>query len=276
MNDTGNQPGAIQTVRARRISTADTPSPSVAEDVRVVREVPLTIDVDGLDRFTVLCTPADRRAMALGFLFTEGVIDGMADVETVRLCEDDPAVIRVKLAAGVTRTGDPARNLIITTACGACGAEDLDRRLETLPVVGRTLRIENQVLRRVSRRFQEGQSLFEACGGTHAVALFNEEGEIFAGAEDMGRHNALDKAIGKCLLSGVPTVGCAAKLSGRVSLEMVSKCARAGIELISAISAPTSLAVEVAERCGITLCAFVRDARATVFTHPGRVIGAME
>ena len=92
-------------------------------------------------------------------------------------------------------------------------------------------------------------------------------------AEDTGGHNALDKAIGRCLLEGLPFAGCGAVLSGRISFEIVGKCARAGIELISAISAPTSLSVEMAERCNITLCAFVRESRATVFTLPERVIG---
>jgi FdhD protein len=114
--------------------------------------------------------------------------------------------------------------------------------------------------------------MFEACGGTHAVGLFDAAGELVAHAEDTGRHNALDKAIGRCLRSGRSPAGLGAELSGRVSLEMVGKCVRAGIEMISAISAPTSLAIEVAERCGLTLCAFVRESRATVFTHPQRVI----
>ena len=118
------------------------------------------------------------------------------------------------------------------------------------------------------------QTLFEVCGGTHAAGIYDESAAILSYAEDAGRHNALDKAIGKCLLTDTPTRGRAAALSGRVSLEMVSKCARAGIELISAISAPTTLAIEVADRCGITLCAFVRENRATVFTHPRRVVGA--
>jgi FdhD protein len=116
------------------------------------------------------------------------------------------------------------------------------------------------------------QALFDECGGTHAAGIYDAEGKILASAEDAGRHNALDKSIGKCLLQQTSTAGLAAALSGRVSLEMVSKGARAGIELISAISAPTTLAIEVADRCGITLCAFVRETRATVFTHPHRVV----
>jgi FdhD protein len=101
--------------------------------------------------------------------------------------------------------------------------------------------------------------------------LFDTDGKIVSSAEDSGRHNALDKAIGKRLLDGHPTAGLGVALTSRLSLEMVGKCARSGIELIAAVSAPTSLAIDVAQQCNITLCAFVRDTRATVFTQSGRV-----
>jgi FdhD protein len=169
------------------------------------------------------------------------------------------------------RIGDAGRNLLIVSSCGLCGVEGLDEKLRSLPRVGRSLRVESRVLAEVRKRLRDRQPLFEACGGTHAAGIFTANGELVATAEDAGRHNALDKAIGRCLLAGRSPAGCAAALSGRVSLEMVGKCARAGIELVSAISAPTSLAIEVAERCGITLCAFVREQRATVFTHPARI-----
>jgi FdhD protein len=268
-------PEAVRQVQARRISTASEGAggPAVEESVCVAVEAPLKIDVEGVETYTLLCTPGDRRAMAIGFLFSEGVIDGMADVASCRPCRDDPDVMRVKLREGVPRIGDPGRNLLIVSSCGACGSEELQRKLAALPTVGDTLRIDSGLLRSVSGEVRRGQALFDACGGTHAVGIFDREGEIVAAAEDTGRHHALDKAVGKCLLAGASPAGCGAVLSGRVSLEMVGKCARAGIELITAISAPTSLAIEVAERCEITLCAFVRETRATVFTHPGRVLG---
>ncbi|MBI4879716.1 MAG: formate dehydrogenase accessory sulfurtransferase FdhD [Planctomycetes bacterium] len=152
-------------------------------------------------------------------------------------------------------------------------SEDLVRRFAATPAVGDTLRLGRQALRAASKSVLESQPVFRQSGGTHAIGVFDAAGALLACAEDIGRHNALDKAIGKCLLAGVETAGRGAALSGRVSLEMVGKCARAGIELISAVSAPTSLAIEAAERWGITLCAFVREARATVFTHARRVVG---
>lgn len=265
---------ALRKLPANCISTSDSPAGSREEAVEVVIESPLVIDVEGAASYTILCTPTDKRFLTMGFLFSEGVINSLDEVVLLRECEDAPGVIRVKLK------GEPAganylptgRNLMVVSSCGACGTEEFAQKLETLPQVGNSLRIPGSLLRMGVNELSRNQPLFRTCGGTHWAGIFNADGKLLAYAEDTGRHNALDKAIGKCLLSGVSVRGCWATLSGRVSFEMVSKCARVGIELISAISAPTSLAVETAEHCGITLCAFVRETRATVFTHSERVI----
>jgi FdhD protein len=238
----------------------------------VVVETPVTIEVEGIETYTLLCTPSDREALALGFMLTEGVIDSKAEVTHLKRCEDDGNTVIVRLSGDVPRIADQGRNLLITSSCGACGSTALMERISALSAVGDELRIASGLLRSVHQSTRRHQSLFDACGGTHAAAIFDAQGQIIASAEDTGRHNALDKAIGKCLLSDLPTAGRGAVLSGRVSLEMVGKCARAGIEVITAISAPTSLAIDVAEQCNITLCAFVRETRATLFTHPHRII----
>lgn len=261
----------VTSVSALRISTAETGDPAVQEDVCVVRETPVKIDVEGVETYTVLCTPADKLALAVGFLFSEGVIERMSEVAVLKQCDDDDSTVRVRLTGGVPRIDGKGRNLLIVSSCGACGSEELEEKIGSLPAAGDSLQIDAALLREINDTLRSRQSLFEACGGTHAAALFDAAGQVLSSAEDTGRHNALDKAVGKCLLEGVPTAGLGAALSGRVSLEMVTKCARAGIELITAISAPTSLAVEVADRCNITLCAFVRDTRATIFTHPRRL-----
>jgi len=121
------------------------------------------------------------------------------------------------------------------------------------------------------RQMTEHQSIFYRTGGTHTAAIFNGAGSIVSLAEDIGRHNAMDKAIGKLMLAGERVQGLGVALSGRVSLEIIIKAARAGLELISAVSAPTSMAASMAEKCNITLCAFVRDERMTVYTHPQRL-----
>ena len=272
MDEPDKHPEAVRYVRADRISTGDTATPPIQENVGVVEEAAVTIDVEGLETYTFLCTPIDKRAMALGFLFTEGIIERMDDIKILKECDDDPNTMRVRLTGGIPRIGDASRNLLISSSCGACGSENLKERIESLPRVGDTLRIEAGVLRRVDSDLGTRQSLFEACGGTHAAAVFDENGQIIVCAEDAGRHNALDKAIGMCLLADIPTAGRGAALTGRLSLEMVGKCARAGIELITAVSASTSMAIDVARQCNITLCAFVRETRATVFTHPDRIV----
>jgi len=264
---------AVKYVRADRISTGDKAKSLEEENVCVVREAPVTIDVEGVETYTLLCTPIDKKALAVGFLFGEGVIDSLADIRILKECDDDPQTIRVRLKSGIPRIGDSGRNLLIVSSCGACGSENLQKRIDALPRVGNSLRLEAGLLRSVNDALRRSQSLFEISGGTHAAAIFDERGEIVSFAEDTGRHNALDKAIGKCLQDGIGTAGKGAALTSRLSLEMVSRCARAGIELITAVSAPTSLALDVAGKCNITLCAFVRETRATVFTLPRRVIG---
>jgi FdhD protein len=272
MTDPKTLPDALKTVTAQRIFTGDEPGAPAEEAVNVVCEAALTIDVERVESYTLLCTPADIEELTAGFLLSEGVIDSMDEVQSLEPCKDDPMTIRVRLSTDIPRISDAGRNLLIVSSCGLCGSENLESRLQGLPEVGDTLRVEARVLRAVNDRLRQSQPLFAASGGSHAVGIFDAGGELLSVAEDAGRHNALDKAIGYCLLSGQSPAGLGAVLSGRVSLEMVGKCARAGIELISAISAPTSLAVEVAEACGITLCAFVRDTRATVFTHSKRVV----
>ena len=275
MNERYDNTEPVASLRARRISAAgESDASHVEEDVGVVVEAPITIDVEGIENYTLLCTPTDTKALALGFLFTEGIVENTSQIVHLEHCEDAADVIRVRLTDAVPKIGDPSRNLLIVSSCGACGTEDLDTRIQALPKVFDNLRVSSTVLHSAREGLAGMQTLFEKCGGTHAAGIYDEAGTILTSAEDAGRHNALDKAIGKCLLANTPTVGKAAALSGRVSLEMVSKCARAGIELISAISAPTTLAIEVADQCGITLCAFVRETRATVFTHPHRLTDA--
>jgi FdhD protein len=136
--------------------------------------------------------------------------------------------------------------------------------------VGNSLTISPKKLMNLSELLRQKQLLFQRTGGTHAAALFRDN-QILTVSEDLGRHNAFDKAIGSCLLNRVSTKGTVAILSGRVSFEMVVKAARAGIEIIAAVSAPSSLALEAAQRCQITLCGFVRGSEATIYTHPQRV-----
>jgi len=244
----------------------------IEESTDVAVEAPLTIDVEGIDSYTILCSPGDRRAMAVGFMFSEGIIQGIGDIAMLADCTDFPEMMRVRLSNPPQKNADTqGRNLLVVSSCGMCGSMDMQERIAALPPVGDTLHINTELINRAMASLTDKQHVFKKTRGTHAILIFDNTGEAVSFAEDIGRHNALDKAIGKILLSGKTAKGYGAVLSGRVSFEMVSKCSMAGIEVILAVSAPTSLALDAALHCGITLCASVRNGSATIYTHPERI-----
>jgi len=244
----------------------------IEEAASVAVEAPLTIDIEGIDSYTILCSPGDRRAMAVGFMFSEGIIQGIGDIALLSDCIDFPEMMRVRLSNPPQKNADtPGRNLLVVSSCGMCGSTDMQERIAALPPVGNTLHINSDLINQAMALLNDKQDVFKKTRGTHAILIVDGKGEAVSFAEDIGRHNALDKAIGKILLTGKTAKGCGAVLSGRVSFEMVSKCSLAGIEIILAVSAPTSLAIEAALHCGITLCASVRNGGATIFTHPERI-----
>jgi len=260
--------GAVREVGAVAISAPQERAQEGRD--RVIAEEPLTIEIKEIGSYTLMHTPVDATALALGFAFTEGLIFSLQDVRLLSHCLDNPGIIRLELRNPASRGSE--RNLPIVSACGICGRRGTrDSLLSSLSKVGHSFRISISTLRAAMKRMRSRQRLFSQTGGTHAAAIFNLDGEMLAFGEDIARHNALDKAIGRCLLEERPPVGCGVTLSGRVSFELVAKSARAGIELISAVSAPSSLAIEAAERSGVTLCAFVRGDRATVYSHPERL-----
>jgi len=262
----------IDAVTVTRLSTADVPEPPREERCGVAVEGIVTIDVNGIGAYTIMCTPLDARALAVGFLFCEGIVASLDEIDALAECPDAPDVLRVTLAPRASARASGRGGRLVVSSCGVCGSENLDETLGALPRVGDSLRIEARVLRAANRAMVDRQVVYKGCGGTHAAMIFDARGEPVSFAEDVGRHNALDKAIGKLLLARGSTAGRGVALSGRVSLEMITKCARAGIEVVGAVSAPTSLAIEAATRCGITLCAFVRDDRATAFTRADRIL----
>jgi FdhD protein len=238
-------------------------------DAVVVEEL-VTLMIDQVGSFAIMCTPCDVKALAVGFAFSEGMIESMADVvgyshrpndRVVAMRVDDPPRV-------VTR-----RNLIVTSSCGLCGSRSIDSLLSERGGCGDSLRVPCSLLPTVVTEMRSRQVLFERTGGTHAAGIFDAQGRLLAFGEDIGRHNALDKAIGECVMGDKPLAGCGVVLSGRVSLELVAKAVRAGLEIILAVSAPSSLAIQAADRWNITLCGFVRGQRATVYTHLRRIEG---
>lgn len=238
---------------------------------QVVLEAPITVMVDKLGSFTIMATPSDLEVLAVGFIFSEGLIDDIDDVIDISTKPAVPNVVGVRIL-------NPARvahqrNMIVASSCGMCGTRNVEKLFSNTSACGNTLVVSTEFITDMIRQMQSGQCLFESTGGSHAAAIFDASGQLITLAEDLGRHSALDKAIGRCLMKRFPLRGCAAALSGRVSLEMVTKAARAGLELIAGVSAPSSLAVSAADRWNITLCGFVRPGRTNVYTCPGRIKG---
>ena len=284
--------GGMREVPALRIAAAG--QAMVPERCWVMEEQALFIEVVDAGIYTLMWTQTDEAAasgflaadgvlgdqsepdalaLTAGFLFTEGMIDGMADVAEMAACADSPNVVRVRLGDSAPKRGN-RRGGFIASSCGVCGrVDDIADQRSGLPVVPDTLRIDPSFLQQMMQDMESRQFIHKTTGGTHAAALFASDATLVTTAEDLGRHNALDKVIGKCLLRAYPTAGCCAVLSSRVSLELVVKAARAGIEIVAAVSAPSSLAIEAAEQLGITLCGFVRNGRATIFSHPQRLNG---
>ena len=158
------------------------------------------------------------------------------------------------------------------SSCGVCGeGESIEEAVAGLQSVANTISLGSEQFGHLMSAMQELQRVFGITGGAHAAAVFDRDANILAVAEDLGRHNALDKVIGKLLLRGTDLSSCGVLLSSRMSLEMITKAARAGFEVVAAVSAPTSLAIEIGTRFGITLCGFVRSGRATIYSHPERI-----
>nr|WP_320130951.1 formate dehydrogenase accessory sulfurtransferase FdhD [uncultured Holophaga sp.] len=235
----------------------------------LVQEAPLIISVNWVQEYSIMRTPGHDEELTAGFLFTEGIIQAMEEVTLMRKCKGEKGGMDVS----TLDTGRPAvkRSTTVSSSCGLCGRVELDALIEGLQPVTEAFPFPAERLHGLPDRVREAQALFHTTGASHAVALFNGAGEVVVLREDVGRHNAFDKVIGERLLGGHPLSGHGAFLSGRASLEMLIKAARAGFPLVASVSAPTDLAVQAAERLNITLCGFVRGREITIYTHPERI-----
>ena len=250
----------------------------LARDTVAVEE-PLEIRVGGEPIVTTMRTPGADRELAVGALFAEGVIVSAREIGQIAHCGrvDDPGygnTIDVIAAPGtawpVEALEGARRDTTIHASCGVCGRRSIEELLERLAPIEDARLGSAEDLERALSTLRAHQSDFELSGGTHAAALLDEEGALLAHAEDIGRHNAVDKAIGRLLLDEGP-VALVLAVSGRVSFEIVQKAACARVPIVCAVSAPTSLAVDLARRLGITLVGFARDDRFVVYSEPGRL-----
>jgi FdhD protein len=238
----------------------------------VAREFSLLLEVNGQAICRLQCSPAQFEELARGFLCTAGLLSpdkANAPVSCEILENEARANVQLDLPDGAL--AQLRENLAVGTGCGLGlfnlkGIDPLDCQRS----INLFFKTTHAQLKSAMQEFQKRSDVYRQTGGCHSAAVA-AEGVLIAFAEDIGRHNALDKAIGKCILLEKSTAGLGLAFSGRASFEIVVKAARAGIELIAAVSAPSSLAVEAAERCGITLCGFVRGDRATIYCHESRV-----
>jgi FdhD protein len=246
-------------------------------------EEPMEVRVVSGDRrqsvAVTMRTPGADFELAAGFLYGEGVVSSPEDIKRISYCVDVDAeqqynIVNVELREGRAYDLRPLeRHFYTSSACGVCGKASLEQlELRGCPVIPPGPRMPAEKIYALPGQLREAQGLFEATGGLHAAALFDADGELVALKEDVGRHNATDKLVGWALLEGrLPLSDHAVMVSGRSSFEILQKCLTAGVPIVCAISAPSSLAVEVARRFDITLVGFLRGNRFNVYSAPERV-----
>lgn len=278
--------GRVERLRTRLVQ-GDAPPLEQGDDVAVEEPLEIRIATRDFGETTsrtiaiTLRTPGDDLELAVGYLHSEAVIRNAADVLSLRLftTSTGSAVARVELRPGMAVAWrDLERTGSISASCGACGKTSIDA-VRGLPEKraerGRPL-MPADLLHSVQSVVRARQAVFARTGGLHAAAIFDSTGQLLLLREDVGRHNAVDKVIGSGLLAhALPWQDHLLFLSGRVGFELVQKAARAGIAVIAAVGAPSSMAVAAAQACGITLAGFVRNGRFNVYTHPERVLAGM-
>jgi FdhD protein len=269
-------------VTARRRVQHVTAADAVSRPETLAVEEPLEIRVNGKPLTVTMRTPGSDVELAQGFLLTEGLVSRREDIAAVQYCNgagpdglNTYNVLDVTLAQGVPAPDvDVTRNFYTTSSCGVCGKASLDAvRLSSKHAPGDDpVIVDADVLSALPEKLRDRQKVFAATGGLHGAALFDAHGTALVVREDIGRHNAVDKVIGWALESGrVPLTGAVLLVSGRASFELTQKAVMAGIPLLAAVSAPSSLAVDLAAQSGLTLVAFLRGDSMNVYTRPDRV-----
>jgi FdhD protein len=253
----------------------DQPGGRRIED-RIAAEVPVALTYNRLSHVVMMATPSDLEDFGLGFSLTEGLIGTPQDLLATHIIPR-PGGLELAMTIGeewFDRLSTKRRNMAGRTGCGMCGAENIEQALRYPEPVSRKLRVEHAALQRSVAALDRHQPLQADTGATHGAAWCSPDGQILQLREDVGRHNALDKLIGGLFRTGIDTSSGFALVSSRASYEMVAKVAVAGIELLAAVSAPTTLALEFAERSGVTLVGFARPGRHNVYTFEERIVDA--
>jgi FdhD protein len=235
----------------------------------VIKELPLTIILNDRELVTLLCSPVDLKYLAIGFLFSEGLVKTKGEIERI-LVDQKRGVVRVKTTNTAGSETELVFKRLITSGCGRgasfYSAADTDSRKVDSP-----MKIALQAVFGLAHKFQHSSQAYLATHGAHSCALCDTK-DILVFSEDIGRHNAVDKIFGECLLKDIPTKDRVIVTSGRVSSEILHKVARREVPVLISISVPTSLGVRLANDLGITLIGFVRGGRMNIYTHGWRVV----
>jgi FdhD protein len=251
---------------------------------RVAVEEPMEVRVNGASFAVIMRTPGADRDLAAGFLLAEDVIRSADEIGTIEYCQDVTGEGRDN-TINVTVTGEAVerldarlsdrRQVMMTASCGLCGRRTIESLHSRAAAVRGQWKVTADLIGALPDRLRASQAVFESTGGLHAAGLFNRSGMLQHAAEDVGRHNAVDKIVGRTLLAGKhPLDDSILLVSGRTSFELVQKALLAGVPLIAAVSAPSSLAIDLAEQSGITLCGFVRGPQFNIYSHRSRVLTA--
>jgi FdhD protein len=253
---------------------------------RVVLEEPLEITINGQSIAVLMRMPGQEKELATGFGISEGYVRRAADILLIHHCglghpsptEDETASSRNRVEMRVLAEGfaPPGRPDVLRLIRSGCGAAEPTALTETLPAISGHLSVDVSVLLELPRAMRKLQDVHNQVGGTHAAALFDVTGNVVTSAEDIGRHNAVDKVIGHCLLRDLHLGDKILVTSGRASYELVTKAIRVGIPIAASVSAPTALAVQLAEDRGLTLIGYLRGSRMNVYTHKERIAVAPE
>ena len=246
---------------------------------RVAVEEPLEIRIAARPLGITMRTPGNDEELAAGLLLSEGIIGSIDDIGSIVVCRDESTseldnVVNVRLVEGVAVDWDRVkRSLLTTSSCGVCGKASIEAlRARTEPLALSGSRFEAAAITRLPEELRAGQIVFEATGGLHAAGLFSRSGELRLLREDVGRHNAVDKVVGAAMVQRMfPLDDAILMVSGRASFEIVQKAAVARIPMVAAVSAPSSLAVDLARDMGITLVGFLRGSGFNVYTHGARL-----
>jgi len=266
---------AVVPVPIRRVAGC---AASHADDLLAVEEA-LEIRLGNRSLTITMRTPGNDFELAAGFLHAEGMIRDASQIRRMGRPSDSCADVVVVELEGEPRAPVQAqRNFVMTSACGVCGKASLeDLEANTCPVLPPDeIEISTEIIHRLPDALRQAQSIFESTGGLHAAARFDLRGNLECLREDVGRHNAVDKLIGAALLElRMPMSTSLLLVSGRASFELVQKALMAGIPVMAAVGAPSSLAVATAERSGMTLIGFLRNGRFNVYTGGHRIVGLL-